>query len=466
MIRMILAGKNGLGVRYASTAAHKFSHALKSSPQTNLTELNNGIRVATEQTNSPSATVGIYLDCGSSSEPKELNGITHFIEHLLFQGSKNRAKKQLEQDVHSLGAIMNSHTEREHTGLYITVAPKDIPKALEIISDLVQNPALNPDEIESTRKYILQELDEVENSHERTVIDHLHSVAYQQTPLAYSKYGPSENIQRFTKGDIEKGMDLLFKSPQMVIAASGNVNHDQICKDAEKHLKGITNTFEKNSIPSLYVNRYTGSDFRLRDDSMPCAHVAFAVQGPGYQNPDFVAMDVATTLMGNWDLTHGGGINVSCYMGMVSTAEHLAQSFQSFNLKYKDTALWGSYFVGERMQLENLLWELQTQWKRLCIEVANNEIRQGKNALLTKLICEREGSAKNANSIASDVLRFGRRVTLEEWAERINRVNSTKIRELCEEFIWDRCPVVAAVGPVENLPLYEEIRMKMSWFKY
>lgn len=395
-----------------------------------------------------------------------MNGIFNFIEHLLFKGSKNRNKTQLEKDVHSLGGILNSFTERDSFGIHMSVAPKDVSKAMEIISDLILNPTLSSDDIESTRQYILKKLNEIENNYEQVVMDHLHSVAYQQTPLALSKFGPTANIERFTKDDIEKGLDLLFKGFQMIIAASGNINHDQIAKDGEKNFKDVSSVFERNTIPNSIANRYTGSDIRVRDDSMSTANVAFAVQGPGYENPDFVVMEVASALMGNWDLSHGGGANVSSYMGMVSSSDHLAQSFKSFNLTYKDTALWGSYFVGERMQLEEFLWHLQTQWKRLCIEIANNEIKLGKNILLTKLINDREGSTNNANSIASDVIKFGRRIPIDEWADKINKVDSKKFRNVAEEYIWDRCPVVAALGPVENLPLYEEIRMKMSWFKY
>ena len=201
---------------------------MKNGGQTNVTELSNGIRVATEQNNSPSATVGIWIDSGCSSEPKELNGITHFIEHLILQGSKNRAKKQLEKDMHGLGAILNSYTQRESSGYYMTLAPKDVAKAIEIISDMVQNPILNTDEIEATRKFILNELNETENNYQQVAMDHLHSVAYQQTPLAHTKYGPTANIERFTKADIERGIDLIFKGPQMIVAASGPISHDQM----------------------------------------------------------------------------------------------------------------------------------------------------------------------------------------------------------------------------------------------
>lgn len=201
---------------------------MKHNPLATVTELNNGVRVATEQTNSPAATVGIWVDTGSSAETKELNGITHFIEHLLFQGSKNRAKKQLEQDVHSLGALLNSTTQRDHCSFSMTLAPNDVSKAVEILSDLIQNSSLNADDIETTRKFILKELDEAQSNYEQVVMDNLHSVAYQQTPLGFSKYGPTANIERFTKADIERGLDLIFKAPQVVVACSGKVNHDKL----------------------------------------------------------------------------------------------------------------------------------------------------------------------------------------------------------------------------------------------
>ncbi|KAF7490092.1 hypothetical protein SSS_04101 [Sarcoptes scabiei] len=465
----ILVGKNSLilgGHRYSHHAAHKFSNSLKQNPDYNLTEIDNGIRIASEKTKSPSATVGVWIDSGVSAENEQLNGITHFIEHLLFRGTKNRSRKQLEQDVHSLGAIVDSNTDREQFNVSITLSPQDVSKAIEILADLIQNQSLNADDIEETRKFILNELEAAENNYEQVVMDHLHSVAYQNTTLAYSKYGPTENIERFTKSDVERGLDLLITSPQLIVAASGNIDHDQLVKDTEKSMKSISNVYEKNQVPKLLYNRFTGSDIRVRDDSMNCAHVAIALKAPSYKDEDFVAMEIASALMGNWDLTHGGGNNVSCYMGMVSNSEHLAQSFKSFNLLYRDNSLWGSYFVGERMQLDSFMSHLQTQWKRLCMEIANNEIRQGKNALMTRLITERDGSANNANSIANDIRRFGHRVSLEEWAERINRVNSSKFRSITENYLWDRCPAIAALGPVENLPNYEEIRLHMKWIKY
>lgn len=212
--------------RYSSHAANKFSHALQSS--TDLTVLDNGIRVATEKTSSPATTFGVWVEGGSRHESKDLNGITNFVEQLIFSGSKNRTRKQLERDVYGLGAILNSFNSRESSGFFATVAPADVSKAIEMLSDLIQNPALSTEDIEEGRQNVLKELEGCETNYEQVVMDYLHSVAYQNTSLAFSKYGPSENIKRFTKDDIEVGLDLFFKGPRVVIAASGNVDHDQM----------------------------------------------------------------------------------------------------------------------------------------------------------------------------------------------------------------------------------------------
>jgi len=138
------------------------------------------------------------------------------------------------------------------------------------------------------------------------------------------------------------------------------------------------------------------------------------------------------------------------------------ESFQPFNLSYRETALWGTYFVGDRMKLEPGLESILHEWRHLCKAVTNNELQKGKNALLTKLISEREGNINNANSIASDILRFGRRVTLEEWQTKINQVDKYKVHQVAENYIWDRCPAISALGPVEQLSTYDFLRMYMS----
>lgn len=184
--------------------------------------------MVTEKTNSAAATVSVWVEAGARYEPKELNGITYFLENVLFKGSKNRQPKQVEQDLYDLGGIVNSKVGREFSGFYATVAPNNTSKAIEILSDLIQNPAFSQESIDTARKVILSELENNQNNYKQVVLDYLHSVAYQQVSLSQSKFGPTENIQKFTKEDLERAVDLLFKGPQLVVSASGNVKHDEV----------------------------------------------------------------------------------------------------------------------------------------------------------------------------------------------------------------------------------------------
>merc|ERR1719316_1706831 len=118
--------------------------------------------------------------------------------------------------------------------------------------------------------------------------------------------------------------------------------------------------------------RYTGSDVRVRDDTMPLAHIAIAVEGCGWTNPDNIPLMVANTLIGNWDRSMGGGADNS-----------FCHSFQSFNTCYKDTGLWGIYFVTDAMNQENMAYNIAHEWMRLCNNISDFEVDRAKNLLKT-----------------------------------------------------------------------------------
>lgn len=171
--------------------------------------------------------------------------------------------------------------------------------------------------------------------------------------------------------------------------------------------------------------------------------------------------------MGCWDRSHGGGSNSSSYIALASATDNLSHCYRSFNLSYKGTGLWGVYFASERMKLEDFSWHLQEEWRRLCTEVTDNELNRAKHLLMTNILLQSsEGSTAIAEDIGKQILSYGKRLSLSEIEDKIWSINAQKVRDICSQYIWDRCPAVAAIGPVENLPLYEELRSKMFWFRY
>lgn len=151
-----------------------------SSPSTQITTLPNGFTVATEsQPFAQTATVGVWIDAGSRAETDATEGTAHFLEHMAFKGTGKRSQHNLELEVENLGAHLNAYTSREQTVYYAKAFRKDVPKAVDIISDILQNSKLEEAAIERERDVILREQEEVDKMMEEVVFDHLHAVAFQ-----------------------------------------------------------------------------------------------------------------------------------------------------------------------------------------------------------------------------------------------------------------------------------------------
>jgi processing peptidase subunit beta len=273
-----------------------------------VTTLDNGLRVATEDSGSATATVGLWIDAGSRYENANNNGVAHFLEHMAFKGTAKRSQTDLELEVENMGAHLNAYTSREQTVFYAKCLSKDVSKAVEILGDIIQNSKLGESEIERERSVILREMQEVESNLQEVVFDHLHATAYQGTPLGNTILGPTKNIKSITRQDLKDYIDAHYHTPRIVLSAAGGVNHNELVKLAEKELGKLKNTFDGKA-PQLSQCRFTGSEVRVRDDSLPLAHIAIAVEGCGWTDQDNVPLMVANTLIGSWDRSQGAGVN-------------------------------------------------------------------------------------------------------------------------------------------------------------
>lgn len=450
--------------RWRSARTATFEQTLLNVPETRVTSLDNGIRIATEDSGIPTCTVGLWIDAGSRFENEKNNGVAHFLEHMAFKGTKTRSQTDLELEVENMGAHLNAYTSREQTVYYAKCFQKDLTKAVDILADIIQNSLLGEQEIERERGVILREMQEVETNLQEVVFDHLHATAYQGTALGRTILGPTQNIQSINRNDLLEYIGSHYKGPRLVLAAAGGVDHDELVSLAQKYFGGMSAGYE-GEIPVLPHCRFTGSEIRVRDDSMPLAHVAIAVEGCGWQDPDNIALMVANTLIGSWDRSYGGGANHASPLAAASAEASLCHSFQSFNTCYTDTGLWGLYFVTDRMSIEDMLFNVQGEWMRLCSSVTEFEVQRAKNLLKTNMLLQLDGSTPIAEDIGRQMLCYGRRIPLPELEARIEAVNAKVVRDVCTKYIYDKCPAVAAVGPTEQLPDYNRIRSSMYWLR-
>jgi len=450
--------------RFANTS-HGYEQTINSVPETRVTTLSNGLRVATEDYGLPTCTVGIWIDAGSRFESERTNGTAHFLEHMAFKGTKRRTQTQLELEVENMGAHLNAYTSREQTVYYAKAFSKDLPKAVDILSDILQNSTLGEAEIERERGVILREMQEVETNLQEVVFDHLHSTAYQGTPLGRTILGPTENIKSITAKDLREYINTHYKAPRMVLAAAGGVNHDELVKLAEQHfgsLKSDSNT----EVQGLTPCRFSGSEIRVRDDDIRLAHIAVCVEGTSWSDADTIPLMVASTMIGSWDRSMASGGNVGSRLAQASANNNLCHSFQAFNTCYADTGLWGVYFVTDRLKIDDFLISLHDEWIKLCTSVTESEVTRAKNILRTNMLLQLDGSTPICEEIGRQLLVYNRRLPLHELEERIEAVNANVIRNVCMKHIYDKCPAIAAVGPVEQLPDYNRTRGRMWWARF
>jgi len=318
--------------------------------------------------------------------------------------------------------------------------------------------------IEEERKNILRKLDESETDSKLVTFDYLHLTAYQGTPLGRTILGPSENIKQITGDDLSFYVRNNFLASRMALVGSGDVNHDDLVKLAEKHFKAVPNTYT-TEIPVISRCRYTGSEVRDRDDWMPFAHVAIAVDTCGHDSPDIYPLRLAQTIVGNWDKTFSSGAHTINRLIHNIYKEKLCHSFESFHITYRDTGLWGCYFVMDKMVLDDFMFNLQNEWMRLCVSVTDTDLQIAKNMLRVNLIESLDGSTPNCLDIGRQVLFHKKHTSLAEVDEMIQSVTLQRLKDVCSKYIYDRCPAIAAVGPIEALTDYTRVRANMYWLR-
>uniref|UniRef100_A0A8C4N7J9 Mitochondrial-processing peptidase subunit beta n=1 Tax=Eptatretus burgeri TaxID=7764 RepID=A0A8C4N7J9_EPTBU len=437
--------------RWQSLAAPSLGQALVNVPETKVTKLANGLRVASEDSGLPTCTVGLWIDAGSRYENDKNNGTAHFLEHMAFKGTKTRSQLDLELEIENMGAHLNAYTSREQTVYYAKAFSHDLPRAVEILADIIQNSTLGEAEMERERGVVLREMREIETNMQEVVFDYLHATAYQGTALGRTILGPTENIKSISRKDLLEYIGNHYKGPRMVLAAAGGVQHDDLVALAEKHLGALPTKYPGDVPPILPPCRFTGSEVRVRDDGMPLAHVAFAVEGVGWPHPDSVPLMVNSSCRLAQEMSDEGGI---CH------------SYQAFHTCYTDTGLWGVYGVCEPLQIEEMVHVIQAEWMRICLSVTDAEVARARNLLKTNMLLQLDGSTPICEDIGRQMLCYGRRIPLPELEARIDAVDAKTLRRVCLQYIYDQCPAVAAVGPIEQLPDYNRIRSAMYWARF
>ncbi|KAI5479932.1 hypothetical protein MNV49_002222 [Pseudohyphozyma bogoriensis] len=439
-------------------------------PLTQTTTLPNGLTIATESSPSQTATVGIWIDAGSRGDSASASGTAHFLEHMAFKGTNKRSQHQLEEQVENLGAHLNAYTSREQTVYYAKAFNKDVDAAVDILGDILLSSKLEDGAIERERGVIVRESEEVDKMTEEVVFDHLHAVAFQGQPLGRTILGPIDSINSIKRSDLTSYISNNYLADKMVLVGTGGVSHSALVDLANKHFGKLPTSASPIPLGSTAPEKktkFTGSEVRVRDDTMNTANVAIAFEGVGWNSPDYYPMLVASSIIGNWDRSLGGASLLSSSLSTIVSENNLANSFMSFSTSYKDTGLWGIYFVSENFEnLDDMTHFTMKEWRRLATSPTEAEVSRAKSQLKASLLLSLDSTTAIAEDIGRSIVTSGKRLTPAEIEAAVDAVDVEAIRKVAQKYLWDKDIAIAAVGRVEGLLDYSRIRsatMSLMW---
>ena len=396
--------------------------------------LPNGLRVVSE--NRPdleTVSVGIWTDVGARHEAKRLNGVSHFLEHMLFKGTNTRSAKDIVLDIETVGGQMNAYTTRDNTTYYARVLKDDLELALDVLSDIVVNSVCDPKEIEREKDVILQEIGQAIDTPDDVVFDHLQSVAYGEQALARPILGDANTIKAFNQDDLLGYLRQNYTGSNMVVSAVGNLDHKQLLSAVEARLGGLPTGKRQVSTGAIYQG---GRETEKRE--LEQVHVTAAWPGCSYHDDDYYALQVYSTIL-------GGGMSSRLFQE-IREERGLAYSVYSFSSSHNDTGLFGIYAGTGPELVSELAPVILKEMESLAKGPEALEFKVAVAQLKASLMMALEAPTSRMEQLGRQLLVFDRIVPIPEMLENVGAVTPEDVKRIAEGIVSSKKASVAIVG--------------------
>ena len=414
-----------------------------------LTTLPNGFRIVTEDMPGlKSASAGVWVMAGGRHERANQNGIAHFLEHMAFKGTKRRSSLQIAEEIEDVGGYINAYTSREMTAYYARVLEKDVALALDVIGDIVLNPAFDKKEIEVERHVILQEIGQALDTPDDIIFDWLQEVSYPDQAFGRTILGPTERVSAFTRADLKAFVAQHYGPGQMILAAAGGVNHDEIVAQATEIFGGM----KAKPATSFQPAAFKGAERREVKD-LEQVHFAMAFDAPGYRHPDVYTAQV-------YSMTMGGGMSSRLFQ-KVREERGLCYSIFAQSGAYEDTGQITIYAGTSADEIGELTQITMDELKRAAGDMSEAEVARARVQIKAGMLMGLESPSSRAERIARLLAIYGRVPDLDEAIARIDAVTMADVRRYAGEMAGADT-ALALYGPVSKAPGLEEIRKRLA----
>lgn len=410
-----------------------------------VSRLSNGLTVATETLPSvETVALGTWVKSGARNERDDEHGMAHLLEHMAFKGTKSRSAFQIASEIENVGGEINAATSVETTSFYARVLSDDVPLAVDILSDILQDSEFDPDELEREQHVILQEIGAAHDTPDDIVFDRFTETAFRHQTLGRSILGTPETVKSFTSAQLHDFMQRQYGAERMVVVAAGDVKHDEFVREVEKRL-GNFRTKAESAIPQYA--QYVGGDFREDRDLMD-AQIVLGFEGRAYHVRDFYASQVLSMIL-------GGGMSSRLFQE-VREKRGLCYSVYAFHWGFSDTGIFGIHAATGQSDIAELLPVIIGELQKAGEEILQEELDRARAQYRAGLIMSAESCSSRASQIARQLLLFGRPIAKEELMERLSALTTERLTDLASRLFSTR-PTITAVGPVGTLAPYESL---------
>lgn len=413
-----------------------------------LTTLENGIRVITsERPDIESVSLGVWVKTGSAYEEESINGISHFLEHMVFKGSAKRNLVQISEDIEDVGGQINAYTSREFTSFYAKMLKNDAELAVDVIADFLMHPTFPENELVKEREVVVQEIKQSIDTPDDIIFDYLQASAFPGQAIGRTILGPADKVRTFSADTLRRYMQTNYAGENMVVCAVGNISHTEFVRMVKERFAGL----QKRASFVPFAQDYVGGSFSESRD-IEQAHVVLGFKTFPYYDKRYYPCMLLSNIL-------GGGTSSRLFQE-IREKRGLVYTVYSFANSHTQSGLMGIYAGTGQDELPRLLPVVCDEIRKISNDLVDaKELNRAKTQMRAGMLMSLESSTSVAEVLARQMLIYGRILSINEMIEMIDSVTLEDIRQAAQQ-IFSTTPCYNLVGAIENkdAPSYEEIK--------
>lgn len=383
--------------------------------------LDNGLTLVTESMPGVrSVAVGVWLKRGSRHETPAQSGISHFIEHMVFKGTKSRSAERIAAEIDSIGGYMDAFTSKEYAAFHLKVLDEHLPLAVDILGDILLNPLFDAAEMAREKKVIFEEMGMIEDTPDELLMEVFARSFWPDHPLGRPILGSRRTVGRFRRDDLAGFFARAYHSTNIVIAAAGHLEHGKAAGLVRRHFAalGAGRPHGHGRPPRVATRIVTRSKSHLEQ-----VHICLGTKAYPQTHPDRFGCYILNTVL-------GGSMSSRLFQN-IREKRGLCYSISSGLSAYSDSGLLSIYAATSREQAPEVLRLTLEEVRRLCGEaLGSEELRRAQDHLKGSLLLSLENSGARMSQLAREEMYFGRSFTHDELVAAIEAVTAEDVRRI------------------------------------